>query len=169
VLELEYDPSSSGLVDALARQASITSLSLRTHYFNTTALFARLALLAPQLTTLEIACHEDRSGSAADFIKHCTQLKHLSICRQDLAVFSHAVATLSSLTISSFKPLHVPTLLDILESAPAAVTKLERVTLRRTLAVDYQQMREHPRWEELEQRCRETKIELIVEHWTGEE
>lgn len=161
VLQLQRTSSSFDLPDALTRQTSIHSLHIGVHDINySPRLFSSLAPLAPQLVTLHIASNPSRP-QAADVVKHCSMLKDLTV--DDMSLVSHVVVPLASWTVRSVTPTEISKILDLLESASVSLGDLERLELHSNLW----QVQYSPQWPQLEQRCREGKIKLVV-HRTSE-
>jgi hypothetical protein len=162
-LKLSFDttPSSSSLIDALARQSTITSLLVVIHELDPTALLTRLAPLAPGLNSLVIYLN-NAPGAADDFLKGCTHLKHLESRERPLNTFNQVVTPLASWTVRYINYDEVSILLDILERGSVATAKLERLVLDEFQA----SMWNSPRWADLVQTCKEKKIKLVaVDHW----
>jgi hypothetical protein len=155
-LKLSFDttPSSSSLIDALARQSTITSLVIETDQLDPTALLTRLAPLAPGLDTLDISLG-DVPGAADNFLQGCTDLKHLKIRFMPLDTVKHFAASLVSWTIQYVPSDELSALLDVLETGSVATAKLEKLVFERS------SVRASPRWAELVTMCKEKKIELI--------
>jgi hypothetical protein len=122
--------------------------------FDPTALFARLAPLAPGLDTLDISLNHG-PGAADNFLKGCTHLKHLKTRYLPLNSVNHVAASLASWTVNYINYNQVSTLLDVLETGSIATAKLEKLVLETS------SVRASPRWVELVKMCKEKKIELV--------
>jgi hypothetical protein len=153
------DPSSFPLIDALSRQSSITSLVLKAWIFDPTVLLTRLAPLAPGLVDLDIT-FDPNLGAADDFLKHCTRLKRLITDGINLNVASRFDVPLASWTVDNVLAPNLSRILDVLESESVAVSKLERLLLH-AYRPDY--VRSNALWSELNKKCREKKIKLVLQ------
>lgn len=113
-----------------------------------------------------MTCWDGRSDPwKEDLVKRCTQLKYFTITMIRVGSIVLPPASLASCTLLRFSYLNIPDLLDVLVSGSVAVTKLEQLTLIGISLYEYRSWEEHPSWGEVEQSCREKKIQLcIVDH-----
>jgi hypothetical protein len=152
-------PSSFQLLDALSRQSSIECLSVSAYGFNPTRIMEHLAPLAPRLVTLKVMFDYLGVREANDFLKLCTQLKHLASDSLFIDPIHHVVVPLASWTLINADVYHVDTVLYARNSDCIAVSKLRKLTLRAWSSVE---LRSAPRWSELQKWCQKNKIELII-------
>lgn len=156
-------------LDVFACQSSLTTLSLKAVNFDPRALLRRLAPLAPQLIRLRLETHlalnyPGSADDAHDFIKDCTQLQHLTLDASNIAAVDVLTNPLVSWTIESVDESDLAPLLDILIGGSVVIASLKELWL-------CPHWSEEPRsWvqvEELRERCREQKIQLVLGSWVS--
>jgi hypothetical protein len=169
-LELHIQTQPAQLLHALSQQSTITSLSVRGYAEDVTSLLP----LAPSL----LACHVYQTqlgfGNAEtdDFLSKCTQLKHLYLHSDNLDCVDSVITSLKTLKIKLLDPVDTPLILDLLNSEPAALKALERLTVHASTGGVYRSWlaREEldrgwegwEEWSDTEEFCRQKKIELAV-------
>jgi hypothetical protein len=123
----DYNQWSFALLDALACQTSITSLEITAIDHDSRDSMSRLERLAPQLVTLQFV--QWNLESSSDFLKLCTQLKHLTLSARLMNYIEDVVVPLASWTIMGLESFDSDELLEILKSEAIAVTQLERLVV----------------------------------------
>lgn len=167
-LAIDYTGSiPTATLDALSHQTSITSLDLSVSY-DPLAWLSGLSRMAPQLDTLGLAFASLFGRSTHKFLAQCTQLKHLTTDAHSSSCINHLINSLESCTFAYCKARHLASLLDVLNSNPAAFKKVQRLRIRtyawyETNEDAVTEVRSWDGWEQVEAACGVREIELVVE------
>lgn len=118
-----------------------------------------LARLAPRLIALAYRYGALLGGQDDGFVKHCTQLKHLTTYHAGHHSNSRLLVPLESWTESIDCEDDLLSVLDVLRSGSIAMSKLERLELE---VEGVELVRSWEGWTELEDICRDRKIKLRI-------
>jgi hypothetical protein len=154
---------------ALSRQVSITSVEL-TLGRPAVRILHRLSSLAPQLVKLELDIHNDDEFATTRgvdlFLQQCTQLEHFTLAHYNTPSIIHLPSPLKSWTATRCDESCVAPILDVLKSKAIVISKLQRICIHPSHVVTAPEAaREAQSWDgwmEIEEVCRQNKIELRV-------